>query len=754
MKRELLAPAASLDVCEAVLAAGADAVYLGGEKFSARALAPNFSEEDIRAAIDLAHLFGRRIYLAVNTLLKNTEISRELYRYLKPLYEYGLDAIIVQDYGVFQFVKKYFPDLPVHVSTQMSVASAGGAAWLQKRGASRIIPARELSLSEIRAMHEATDLELECFVHGALCYSCSGQCLLSSLIGGRSGNRGQCAQPCRLPYRVLDASGAVIGRKEEYPLSLKDLCALALLPQMAEAGVHAFKIEGRMKSLPYAAGVTRIYRACLDLYERDPARYEVSEEDMGMLLTLGNRSGFTEGYYAARPDGSMLTWTDSSHTSGEAETVYEPAESLKMPLVGTVVLRPGQPLTLSVRPENAKGIVSGREDEEILTVQAEMVQAAETRPLGEEEIRTRLKKTGDTPFVFSSITVDLKGDCFVPIGQINELRRKALAALLEEILRTKRREHTEMPNGEAAQADGEAPAERPESFWKAEKGGASVEKGALHVVVSTSEQLEEALGCPFVDAISLDFHSESQQPPAIDGSRKRIEAAGKQTGYCFPHVFRQHTAEAYEGPGWAELLPRFDKLWVRSYDSLGFASEIYGIRPEQICLDHGIPVYSAETWHDFALEGIGAYTASLELNGGELAHMPNAKADFILYGYTPVMVSAQCIYRNYGACIGNRGTADGWNLSDRYGNEFPVIRNCKDCYNIIYNSRPLSLLHRAEEIRALGFGSYRISLVEESREQTAAILADYARAMLQGERIPAPADTRSYTNGHFRRGVK
>ena len=217
MKHELLAPAGSLDICKAVIHAGADAVYLGGSKYGARAFAQNFSESEVLEALDFAHLYGRRIMLTVNTLLKNREMGRELYEYLKPFYEHGLDAVIVQDYGVFQFVRKYFPELPVHASTQMSVANVQGARFLQKQGAARIVTARELSLPEIRRIYDETGVEIESFIHGALCYCYSGQCLMSSLFGGRSGNRGRCAQPCRLSYQVTDETGkCIIGKKNTH----------------------------------------------------------------------------------------------------------------------------------------------------------------------------------------------------------------------------------------------------------------------------------------------------------------------------------------------------------------------------------------------------------------------------------------------------------------------------------------------------------------------------------------------------------
>ena len=329
MKHELLSPAGSLDICKAVINAGADAVYLGGDKFGARAFAKNFTQSDIREALDFAHLRGKKIFLTVNTLLKNKEIETELFTYLKPLYEYGLDAVIVQDYGVFQFIYRNFPGLALHASTQMSVANVAGAKFLMDHGAERIVTARELSSAEIRRIYDETGVEIESFIHGALCYCYSGQCLMSSMLGGRSGNRGRCAQPCRLAYQVTDDRGNVLHKKEKYPLSPKDLCTIELLPELCESGIYSFKIEGRMKKLEYAAGVTSIYRKYLDLYEESPEDYKVEAADMERLLCLGNRNGFTKGYYEMRNGRSMMTLTDSSHSSNDAKTAYEDYKAQK-----------------------------------------------------------------------------------------------------------------------------------------------------------------------------------------------------------------------------------------------------------------------------------------------------------------------------------------------------------------------------------------------------------------------------------------
>lgn len=352
---EVLAPAGNLFILKAVVDAGADAVYLGGERFGARAYADNFSSEDIAAGVRYAHLRNARVYLTVNTLLKNKEIENELFPYLKEMQSLGIDAVIVQDFGVLSMVRDCFPDLHIHASTQMSTAGALSAAFLRSCGAVRVVTARELSLAEISALHrEVPDVEIETFVHGALCVSYSGQCLFSSMLGGRSGNRGRCAQPCRLPYRVVDRDvatdnggangGAALSEKSKnFPLSPKDLCGIRDLPALLDAGVYSLKIEGRMKQKEYAAGVTAVYREMVDfvLAQRDgngELRYaENSRSGSGQcseqysaefenefdkaeqkLLALGNRDGFTNAYYYRHNDEAMMVTESSAHRKDKA----------------------------------------------------------------------------------------------------------------------------------------------------------------------------------------------------------------------------------------------------------------------------------------------------------------------------------------------------------------------------------------------------------------------------------------------------
>ena len=284
---ELLSPAGAYPILKAVIGAGADAVYVGGPAFGARAYADNFSKEELLESIDYAHIHNRKVYLTVNTLLKEREMEEQLFDYLLPYYEQGLDAVIVQDFGVLTFIREAFPQLSIHASTQMTVTGTDGAAFLQKQGASRIVTARELSFEEIQKIKSDTGVEIESFVHGALCYCYSGECLLSSMLGGRSGNRGRCAQPCRLPYEIN-------GGKECFPLSMRDMCTIDLLPELIESGVDSFKIEGRMKSPSYVGYITRIYRKLIDNYQKNNKEVITKEEENNLKI-LFNRS-FTNGY--------------------------------------------------------------------------------------------------------------------------------------------------------------------------------------------------------------------------------------------------------------------------------------------------------------------------------------------------------------------------------------------------------------------------------------------------------------------------
>ena len=314
MKTELLAPAGSMEALKAAVSAGADAVYLGGAAFGARAYAKNLDEQEILSAIDYVHLRNRKLYLTVNTLLKEEELEEKLYPYLRPYYEQGLDAVIVQDMGVLKAVRSWFPDLDIHASTQMTVTGSAGARFLESLGATRVVPARELSFAEIQKIHRTTNLEIECFVHGALCYCYSGQCLFSSLIGGRSGNRGRCAQPCRLPYEAYDKDNHRMGEPgDRYPLSPKDMCTVELLPEIVKSGIMSLKIEGRMKTALYVATVARTYRMAIDDYFENPKKYEENIPKYKTLISQCTYRQYTTGFFFGKPDENTQIYESNTY---------------------------------------------------------------------------------------------------------------------------------------------------------------------------------------------------------------------------------------------------------------------------------------------------------------------------------------------------------------------------------------------------------------------------------------------------------
>ena len=420
-KVELLAPAGNFAALKGAINAGADAVYLGGEKYGARAYADNFSREEICEGIHLAHELGRKIYLTVNTLIKENELNG-IYSFLKPYYECGLDGVIVQDIGALRFIKRHFPFLELHASTQMTITGSYGINILKNEGVSRIVPARELSLGEIKEIKHRTGIEIEAFIHGAMCYCYSGQCLFSSILGGRSGNRGRCAQPCRLPYRIGNG-------REQYPLSMRDMCTIKLIPQLIEAGIDSFKIEGRMKKPVYAAGVTAIYRKYIDLYYEDPEHYHVQEKDMEMLNALYIRSEIGDGYYH-RHNGKEMISLDSPAYSPTDEKLMQLIEQEyleKKPAVDAnaeITLIAGKPAELKLNASGVETVCKGA-----------VVQTARRQPLSGDKVVGQIQKSGNSNIRIKDVNVNMQGDVFMPIGDLNELRRNAVFSIERELIR-------------------------------------------------------------------------------------------------------------------------------------------------------------------------------------------------------------------------------------------------------------------------------------------------------------------------------
>ena len=524
---ELLAPAGSREALTGALSAGADAVYLGGEQFGARAYAENFSTEDILLALRQAHVLGRRIYLTANILTREEELP-DLVRFVKTLYEGGLDGVIVQDTGVLSALREACPGLPLHASTQMSVTSAEAVRYLRRYGVCRVVPARELSLQELRALRqEDPEIEIETFIHGAMCYSCSGRCLMSSFLGGRSGNRGRCAGTCRLPFRVLDGDGIPAGpdarRREVWPLSMKDMCVLPILPDLIDAGVNSFKIEGRMKKPVYAAGVTAVYRKYIDRFyawDEDGRQtpWAVEEADLDMLRHLYIRTGLGTGYYRTRNGRDLITIGRPGY-AGTDEALEEKIRRKyltglpRVAVEGRAVFRIGEPARLRVRLQSGTA-VRGISDPasaassaalEILVTGAP-VQQASGRPMDTAELERRLSRTGDSLFDFARLDVEADPQIFLPVSAVNALRREALLALERRLAENK------MPcgadAGSAAQTGSVTDAARTET-------------GAVEADVQTQRKTVTETACAEKVPVTAVCHSEKN-------TKHQTEEAGRQ----------------------------------------------------------------------------------------------------------------------------------------------------------------------------------------------------------------------------------
>lgn len=437
---ELLAPAGSFQSVVAAVNAGADAVYMGGRRFGARAYADSAQaegEDMVMEAIRYCHLFSVKLYMTVNILFKDDEL-KELFSYIKPYYEAGVDGLIMQDLGAVRVIRSMFPDLEVHASTQQTITSVAGARMAQRFGMTRAVVSRELSLQEIRKIHDESGMELEVFCHGAMCYSYSGACFMSSLLGGRSGNRGRCAGTCRLCYETAGQKG--------YYLSMKDMQTIELLPELIEAGAYSFKIEGRMKSPVYTAGVVSVYRKYLDLAldcsdRKNLKTYRVAEEDLRTLREIFDRGG-TSSYLKKHNGADMIALSEKKFRAVD-QTVTDRIQAAYIDHNRTIMVDAVMDMTVGAPAVLTLSDAAGRM---VTAVSEDLVLPAEQRPVQATEVEARLRKTGGTAFTLGDVQVSVHGDAFYPVGKLNELRRTALAMYEEEISRGSQRTY-------AAQSD-------------------------------------------------------------------------------------------------------------------------------------------------------------------------------------------------------------------------------------------------------------------------------------------------------------
>ena len=799
---EILAPAGSMECLKAAIAAGADAVYTGGALFGARAYAHNLTEEELLEVIDYVHLPGRRLYLTVNTLIKDREMEKQMYDYLLPYYRQGLDAVIVQDIGLFRFIRKHFPDLPIHASTQMTLTGVDGAKFLEKEGAQRIVTSRELSMAEVKKIADETELEIESFVHGALCYCYSGQCLFSSFIGGRSGNRGQCAQPCRLLYRTPEA------KRPQYLLSLKDICTLELIPEMIESGIYSFKIEGRMKKPEYAAAVAFQYRKYADLYlkyyeecpaEEDPAayamkKYRVREEDRQMLLDLYNRGGFHTGYYHTQNGREMISLNRPNHAGVPAVKVLA-KKGRNVTAKALTDLYPQDIIELPMRKGREKADNYTCKDAVRKGMNVQIPVFADT-PFKRDEIWMRTR---------NSTLIDTLREEFVN-GKIKERICGTFRLYPQEkaTLTVKCRDAEITVAGEKAQEALSQPMSRERiekqlrktgntefefSFLKAEIGEKvflpmqslnELRREALETLekvicekyrrsgevkdpeedktelsmeeevlsgwtasVRTAEQMEvileeEAIGRIYVDCTM--FPRIWEKDSYVEWITK-VHAAGKEIYLVMPYIFRERTRKQYEAAYNRIFGAGWDGILIANYESFAFLKE-HGYTG-RIMTDYNLYEFNQESRKFWKEKGVFEFTAPVELTERELQDLRVKDGEVIVYGYLPMMISAGCIQKTTRGCLKKSGQTT---ITDRYRNPFVVKNECDYCYNILYNYVPLYLGDRMEEVYQIGPGRIRLMFTTERQQEVRQILSAY----FEGKELPEG----TYTRGHWKRGIK
>lgn len=799
---EILAPAGSMECLKAAIAAGADAIYTGGALFGARAYAHNLTEEELLEAIDYVHLHGRRLYLTVNTLIKDREMEKQMYDYLLPYYRQGLDAVIVQDIGLFRFIRKHFPDLPIHASTQMTLTGVDGAKFLEKEGAQRIVTSRELSMAEVKKIADETELEIESFVHGALCYCYSGQCLFSSFIGGRSGNRGQCAQPCRLLYRTPEA------KRPQYLLSLKDICTLELIPEMIESGIYSFKIEGRMKKPEYAAAVAFQYRKYADLYlkyyeecpaEEDPAayamkKYRVREEDRQMLLDLYNRGGFHTGYYHTQNGREMISLNRPNHAGVPAVKVLA-KKGRNVTAKALTDLYPQDIIELPMRKGREKADNYTCKDAVRKGMNVQIPVFADT-PFKRDEIWMRTR---------NSTLIDTLREEFVN-GKIKERICGTFRLYPQEkaTLTVKCRDAEITVAGEKAQEALSQPMSRERiekqlrktgntefefSFLKAEIGEKvflpmqslnELRREALETLekvicekyrrsgevkdpeedktelsmeeevlsgwtasVRTAEQMEvileeEAIGRIYVDCTM--FPRIWEKDSYVEWITK-VHAAGKEIYLVMPYIFRERTRKQYEAAYNRIFGAGWDGILIANYESFAFLKE-HGYTG-RIMTDYNLYEFNQESRKFWKEKGVFEFTAPVELTERELQDLRVKDGEVIVYGYLPMMISAGCIQKTTRGCLKKSGQTT---ITDRYRNPFVVKNECDYCYNILYNYVPLYLGDRMEEVYQIGPGRIRLMFTTERQQEVRQILSAY----FEGKELPEG----TYTRGHWKRGIK
>ncbi|MDF2594037.1 MAG: peptidase [Clostridia bacterium] len=760
-KVELLAPVGKIENAYAAIENGADALFIGGKLFNARQYADNFTNEELEEIIKYAKLRSVKVYITVNILIKETEIEA-LFHYLNYLNGLGVDGIISQDLGVVRLVNKYFPQIPLHASTQMTANSLEDVLFLQKIGFKRVVLARELHLDEIRKIVKGCDVEIETFVHGALCYSYSGQCLMSSLIGGRSGNRGRCAQPCRMKYTLLK-QGEPVGQ-EEYVLSLKDICTVAFIPELIQSGISSFKIEGRMKSPEYVASVVRTYRKYIDSAEKQMG-YKVDAEDIETVKGVFNRGGFSNGYYLEKPNKEMLTSISPRHMGVKAgEVTYFSHKTHQATIFLEKELNPGDGIEIIRSGRESVGTGISRHYEkgaviqlvfdkyiqkgsevyltknhtllknlkstynqsvkktpidlriyskvgEPIRIQAtckaidivysgDILEAATRAPITKENALKQLTKFGNTPFILSQLEIDWDETGYVAISKLNEMRREVVAQIETRLL------HHEA-EGPKAYAPIQHPRGREETFWS--------------IGVRTLEQLEAGIKLPQIKAVYWEWQYNNT---LSEEAYRLCQKADKFFYLALPHIIKDEIYERFKKDILYWETQPIEGYLIRNYGTFNLLK--HSLKHKNV--DYNLNIMNNEAiamWHEL---GAHRLTLSVETPREEIQALRGI-LEKIIYGYLPVMTTAQCLLQQNGLCkkqdlSQTKNAYATYELQDRKGAKWPIDTDCKACNMQILTEKPLV----SQDVHKWGFENLdylRLNFTSESPEETRNILEIY-----------------------------
>ena len=693
---ELLAPAGSMEALRAAVCNGADAVYLGADTFNARMNARNFSAADLQEAVVYCHVRGVKVHLTLNTLVLDREMPRaaELIRLAASC---GVDAFIVQDLGMVLLCRQLAPDVPIHASTQMSIHSLEGVMEAAALGCSRVVLARELPAEEIAHICKKSPVEIEVFVHGALCMCYSGQCYLSSVIGRRSGNRGQCAQPCRLPYGY--------GRFEStrYPLSLKDNCLAGELDELRRMGVASIKIEGRMKRPEYVAIVTRAYRTVLN-------GGKLTQADLQELETAFSRQGFTDGYFKGQTGSDMFGRRQESEDTADlfasARATYEQGETQRIGVRFYAMIHRGQPARLAVEDP----------DGNLCRTYGPVPEQAVYRSLTAQDLEQQLKKTGGTPYLCTSVRSSLDPDLMLPASAINAMRRDVIAEL------TAKRGRAEKPHLNAY--------DEPPRY-----DGISGEP-QLTVAVRTADQITSRMlsmkpTVLYVPLSELVEHPELRQRVGVETQLAAILPRVIWSGELVPIARQLRTV--YDMGVRQVLAGNLGQLHIAR--AAGFA--VRG--------DFGLNIVNSRAMRYLREQGLDSQLLSFELTLPQIRDVSKAvPAEVLIYGRLPLMLMENCVIKNRtGTCTCQTGTV---RLVDRVGEEFPIVKDPGTCRNVLLNGKKLYLLDKKDAFRGMGLWALRLQFTTENPSEIDKVLMDY-----QGRAV---FDAGSYTRGLYSRGVE